>query len=231
MSEDNTYDKYLFYAKTTEGSIVKGLVDTLQKKLSKIELRLTKQGIYSKVSNGKERNNILFNIGLLRDNFNEYHCEFENNCIGLNSEHTQDQTYSVKRKQTVVMYIEKSSPEKFMIKIIPQINGDQRCKVGFVIIQKVQNKDIAIEDRYNNPILIEPIDFQRVCKDISRTHSKKIILDVGKGWVRFSGESREITGCSFNFGINFDKIAEGYVSINYIGGKEYEKKSTQAVEL
>jgi uncharacterized protein YjbI with pentapeptide repeats len=32
------------------------------------------------------------------------------------------------------------------------------------------------------------------------------------------------------FGINFDKIAKGYISINYIGGKDYEKKTTEAVD-
>lgn len=36
---------------------------------------------------------------------------------------------------------------------------------------------------------------------------------------------------SKQFGINFDKISEGFVTVNYVGGKDYEKKSTQAVEL
>lgn len=36
---------------------------------------------------------------------------------------------------------------------------------------------------------------------------------------------------SKQFGINFDRIGEGFVTIKYIGGKDYEKRNTQAVEL
>jgi hypothetical protein len=36
---------------------------------------------------------------------------------------------------------------------------------------------------------------------------------------------------SKQFGINFDRISEGFVTIKYIGGKDYEKRNTQAVEL
>lgn len=36
---------------------------------------------------------------------------------------------------------------------------------------------------------------------------------------------------SKQFGINFERISEGFVTIKYIGGKDYEKRNTQAVEL
>jgi len=36
---------------------------------------------------------------------------------------------------------------------------------------------------------------------------------------------------SKQFGVNFDRISEGFVTIKYIGGKDYEKRNTQAVEL
>ena len=36
---------------------------------------------------------------------------------------------------------------------------------------------------------------------------------------------------SKQFGINFDRISEGFVTVKYIGGKDYEKRNTQAVEL
>ena len=36
---------------------------------------------------------------------------------------------------------------------------------------------------------------------------------------------------SKQFGVNFDRISEGFVTIKYIGGKDYEKRQPQAVEL
>lgn len=36
---------------------------------------------------------------------------------------------------------------------------------------------------------------------------------------------------SKQFGIDFDRISEGFITVKYIGGKDYEKKSTQAIEL
>jgi len=36
---------------------------------------------------------------------------------------------------------------------------------------------------------------------------------------------------SKQFGIDFEKISEGFITVKYIGGKDYEKKPTQAVEL
>lgn len=200
MNTNNGYSEYVFYAKTSEGSTIKSLVDTFCKQLCKIELNINKDGIVSQMMNGKEKNNMLFNLDLVCDDFDEYFCEQDHICVGLNAHHTQDQTYSVKKKNTIIMYIIKSHPDVFYIEVIPQINGEQRRKKGFVTIQKIQYKYIPLPDHYNAPILIEPNDYHRMCKDISRTHSKKILMDVGHGWVRFKGESREITGCDFIFG-------------------------------
>lgn len=200
MNTDNRYSEYIYYVKTSEGSTIKTLIDTFCKQLCKIELNLSKTGIVSQMMNGKEKNNMLYDLELLRDNFDEYYCEQEHICVGLNAHHTQDQTYSVKKKNTIIMYITKSQPDLFYIEVIPQMNGEQRKKKGFVTIQKIQYKEIPLPDHYNDPILIESTDYHRMCKDISRTHSKKIIMDVGYGWVRFRGESREITGCDFIFG-------------------------------
>lgn len=200
----NRYSDYIFFAKTSEGSTIKSLVDTFCKQLSNIELNLNKNGITSQMMNGKDRNNMLYDLNLVRDNFDEYYCEIDHQCVGLNSHHTQDQTYSVKKKNTVILFITTAEPEKFFIEVVPQMNGETRKKTGFITIQKIQDKDIQLPVNYNNPILIESNDYHRMCKDISRTHSKKILMDVGNGWIRFRGEARNITGCDFIFGTQTD---------------------------
>jgi len=197
---DNRYKDYLYYAKTSDGSTIKVLIDTFCKQLCKIEFNLTPNGIFSQMMNGKDKNNMLYDLELQRNNFEEYHCEHDHICVGLNSVHTQDQTYSVKKKYTVIIFIEKANPDLFYIEVIPQLNGEQRRKKGFVTIQKIQYKEIPLPQNYCDPILIESSDYHRMCKDISRTHSKKIVMDVGHGWIRFRGETREITGCDFIFG-------------------------------
>lgn len=202
---NSKYSQYIFYASTGDGSTIKNLIDTFCKQLCKLEFILNKNGIFSQIMNGKDKNNILFDLNLTSKEFDEFYCEPELTCIGLNAYHTQNQTYSIKKKNTITMYISKDNPDRFYIEVIPQINGESRRKRGYVTIQKIQNKVIPLPLNYNNPILIESADYHKMCKDISRTHSKKIMLDVGSNWIRFRGESREITGCDFIFGKNIDE--------------------------
>lgn len=199
-STSDMYSDYIYYAKTSDGSTIKSLIDTFCKQLTKLEFNFMKTGIVAQMMNGKDKNNMLYDLDLVRDKFDEYYCSQEYICVGLNAQHTQDMTYSVKKKNTIVLYIKRNEPDKFYTDVIPHMNGEERKKTSFVMIQKIQYKEIPLPQNYNDPILIEPTDYHRMCKDISRTHSKKIVMDVGNGWVRFRGESREITGCDFIFG-------------------------------
>lgn len=199
MNNDK-YSDYHFYAKTGDGSTIKMLIDVFCKQLSRLEFNLSKCGIFGQMMNGKDKNNILYDLDLPKDNFDVFHCVPDYFFIGLNSHHFQTQTYSVKKKNTIILHVLKSEPERFYISILPQSNGEQRIKIGFLTIQKVQYKEIPLPLNYMNPILIESTDYHRMCKDISRTQSKKIMLDVGDGWIRFRGDSREITSCEFIFG-------------------------------
>lgn len=197
---ENLHEEYIFYAKTSDGSTIKNLVDALTKQICKFEFRFQKDGIYGQMMNGKEKNNLLYDIELLRSNFHQYICEFDHKCLGLNAVHTQDQTYSIKKKHTVVLCIPRASPDHLYIEVILPTNGEQRRKRGYVTIQKIQYKVINLPQGYGDPVLLDPSDYQRTCKDINRTQSKKIILDVGDGWIKFRGDNRDITGCEFIFG-------------------------------
>jgi hypothetical protein len=72
---------------------------------------------------------------------------------------------SVKKKDSIELFIEEKSPNDLGIKVIPKENN--RITISYVKIQSIQNLDIDIPVGYGKPIIVNSSDFQKMIKEMS----------------------------------------------------------------
>jgi hypothetical protein len=72
---------------------------------------------------------------------------------------------SIKKKDSIELFIEERCPNDLGIKVIPKENN--RTTISYVKIQSIQNLDIDIPVGYGKPIIVNSSDFQKMIKEMS----------------------------------------------------------------
>ena len=98
---------------------------------------------------------------------------------------------SIKKKDTVEIFINKDNDNNFGIKIIPKDNT--RVTTSYIKIQNIQNINVQLEQKNTKPIIILSSDFQKMIKDMITI-----------------GNTIEITSTTHS--INFNCITDGVYS-------------------
>jgi len=209
---------YLFYAKVTKGFIPKTTFDALATSMSRITLRLTKTGIYTRQTDTDDirYSRILWDVEWKRENFSQYSCKKEFN-ITLNSKHIQRMLRSVKKKESVAFFI--SEDDENCIKITIQPTGAQhdgpakRSETVSLSIHHVNNENLAIphlpdiwkdddnveRNAYGFPMVIGANDFQKIKK--MSTTAKTINLTIQKNnYISFYAGDSMVLSSNLTFG-------------------------------
>lgn len=79
---------------------------------------------------------------------------------------------SIKKKDSLKLYIAESNPTELIIKTIPKENT--RITTSGIKIQNIQNLDIDIPTGYGKPIIVPSAEFQKMCKDLGSIGSTNI---------------------------------------------------------
>jgi hypothetical protein len=72
---------------------------------------------------------------------------------------------SVKKKDSLELFIDDKSPNDLAIKVIPKENN--RITISYIKIQNVQNLEIDIPTGYGKPIIVNSSDYQKLVKEMS----------------------------------------------------------------
>jgi len=163
----------VFKAKTQEGYTVKILSELLQNIIMIACLKITKEGIFLRMTDSQMC--ILTDIELLRNNFNIYQMNTEDMFIGLNLGHLFKMLKSVKKKDSLVIYIDDETPDRLFLVVNPKENN--RVSTSSVCIQHTQNISIPLPTGYQNPIIIPSNEYQRTLKDMNNI-SKTLSFNV-----------------------------------------------------
>lgn len=167
----------IFYADASKGYTVKVLVDILSGALSRATFCLGKSGITVREADANE--NLLFDGEFFRENFREYKCRKEMH-ISLNLKHLQKMIRNVKKKDSMVIFIDKDRKTHLGLTIKPESESQKsnRSETIFVSIQhektpeqldlpeKCQTDD-GIKNVYGYPMVIPATDFQKIKKMMS----------------------------------------------------------------
>lgn len=192
----NTASKYKFRLITSEAHRIKVLCELLQHSLKQVCFEIDKSGIKLRLTDTD--NNILIDLDLERESFRTFKCP-EPLFIGINSTHLYKMLKSIKKKESLELYIEEKNPSYLTIRI--QNSDPENNSVGIdkVRIQNVQNIDIALPDGYEDPIVVPSSEFSKLLKSMNNI-SKKIFITSHKDWIHLFCDAGEIYNSQKFFG-------------------------------
>lgn len=108
---------------------------------------------------------VLIDLKLFGENFTTY--KFNNDkkmFLGINLNHFHKMLKSIKKKDSIELFIDDSAPTDLGIKVIPKENN--RTTISYVKIQSIQNLDIDLPNGYGKPTIISSAEYQKIIKDM-----------------------------------------------------------------
>ena len=196
----------MFKAKTNEGYVFKVITELLLQNIKTCCWELAEEGISLRMTDNLKK--ILLDIKLDANNFQIYKFRYPSKkMIGLNLTHLHKMLKSIKKKDTVEIFINDDDDNNFGIRVIPKDNT--RITTSYIKIQNIQNINVQLDQKYSKPIIILSNDYQKMIKDM---------ITIGS----------QIEVSSTEHTINFKCIANGVFSREVMfGNPEEDEDDTQ----
>lgn len=167
----------IFKAKTHCAYTIKILAELLQNNIKTACFELDEDGI--KLSMMDHHETILIQLSLESENFTLYKFKLkEKKFLGINLNHFHRMLKSIKKKDSLQLFINDEFPNDLGIKVIPKENN--RVTTSFIKIQEKQNISIEVPTGYDKPVIVPSSEYQKMCKDM--THIGNIIRVTSKNF-------------------------------------------------
>jgi len=154
--------EYTFRCKTSEAYMIKILLELLHNNIKTGCFELTQQRIHFCMTDANKRTLVHFELNA--KDFNLYHLKPDVLKIGLNINHFYKMLKSIKKKDSVVLFIREDEPFELGIQIVPK--DHQRLTTSCIRIQTIQNLEILLPGPYPQSTLVSASEFSKMCKDM-----------------------------------------------------------------
>lgn len=153
----------LFNATTNNAHTIKILSEIIYNNIKNICLEISKHAI--KITAINSLNTILLDIKLSAKNFNKFVLNSnEVSYIGINASHLYKMLRSIKKKDTLRLFIDEKNMHEIGIEITSK--EKERVCTSYIAIIREQIKIIEIPDGYTNSSLIFTHEFSKAIKDL-----------------------------------------------------------------
>ncbi len=194
-----------FKCKTGEAYQIKVLAELLTNNLKTGCFEVSNDGIKLRMFDHPRKT--LVDLRLLGENFSYYKFKYNDPiCLGLNLNHFHRMLKSIKKKDSLQLFIDPSIPNELGIRTIPKENT--RITTSGIKIQEVQNLDIDIPTGYGKPVIVPSSEFQKMCKDLSSIGSININVRARDFHIEFIADADGILKRKVTFGENEDSDDE-----------------------
>lgn len=173
---------YTFRAKTVEAYTLKSLSEVLQNILTDVCFTFDKDGIKLLTVDNKRPARLLVHLNLIGEKYDEYYCPKPLN-VGVNLQHLYKMLKSIKKKDQIILFINKNTPTLLGITTI-QADTNQQVTSN-IKIQKLAQVATEIPQNYGHPIHIPTSTFQKMCKDMQSISNELRIYAKGS-FLKFS---------------------------------------------
>ena len=165
MNED-----YIFYCKTSQAYQIKILSDILSNIIKVACFQLYSGGINLRMMDCNQK--ILIDLKLEKDNFNFFFynssfIEKEILNVGLTLSHMQRQIKSIKKRDSIEIYILKNKPDEISFKLLPKDLTLSRITISSLKIQKIHHINVELPPPYPHSILVNTSEFTKLIKEMS----------------------------------------------------------------
>lgn len=201
----------LFTCKTNEAHVVKCLSELLQNSLKNTSFEIDQKGIRLKMTDSNKK--ILIDLELFAENFSLFKFKSSKKLyIGLNQSHFYKMLKTIKKKDSIVLFIEDEKTTDLGIQIIPKEKN--RVTESFIKIQNIQHLDIDVPEGYSNPVIVPSSEYQKMCKDMANI-SNTISVTSTKYNIKFSSNAGSVYSREVTFGENdqeddFDPVTQEF---------------------
>lgn len=152
-----------FTAKTNEAYHLKILAELLTNNLKTGCFEISDNGISLRQMDAHRKT--LIDLQLNSENFSVYKFKPDyKTFLGLNLNHFHKMLKSIKKKDSVEIFINENFPLDLGIKAIPKENT--RITTSCIKIQNIQNLDIDLPTGYGKPVIVKSSEFQKMTKDM-----------------------------------------------------------------
>lgn len=183
------FKDYDFYARTEQGFIPKTAFEALHLSVTRITLRLKKDGIFIREADTDkaELSRVLWDISWESENFVKYICRKEFD-ISLNVKQIKQMLKAVKKKESTAFFISKNEPNKLCITIQPTSStATARSENISIIIRHEEHvEDVGLPEYfeddgkfykvYDLPVVIPANDLQKIKKNFSSAKVIDVII-------------------------------------------------------
>lgn len=167
----------IFKAKTHNAYIIKILAELLQNNIKTACFEIDVNGISLCMMD--HHRTILIELYLESENFTLYKFKSKDKLfLGVNLNHFHKMLKSIKKKDSMQLFINDDAPNDLGIKVIPKENN--RITTSFIKIQGIQTLDIDVPTGYGKPIIVPSSEYQKMCKDMA--HIGNMINIVAKNF-------------------------------------------------
>jgi proliferating cell nuclear antigen PCNA len=193
----------IFKAKSQEAYVIKILAELLANNIKTGCFVIDDTGIYLCMIDHHRR--LLIDLSLKAENFVMYRFNSKKMYIGINLNHFHRMLKSIKKKDSIELFIDDDSLTDLGIKVIPKENN--RVTTSYVKIQSIQNLDIDIPETTSKPIIVSSSEMQKMLKDFGSIGST-LIVDSRNFKIKFSCNTGGILKRTVEFGENDDSDDE-----------------------
>lgn len=195
-----------FKCKTGEAYQIKVLAELLTNTLKTGCFEVCKEGLTLRMFDHPRKT--LINLKLLSENFTLYKFKSDDPTfyIGLNLHHFHKILKSIKKKDSLQLFIDATEPTLLGIKTIPKEHT--RTTTSGIKIQKIQNIDAELPVGYGKPVIVPSSEFQKMCKDLSTIGSANIRVVAQDFRIEFLADADGILSRKVVFGENDDSDSD-----------------------
>ena len=160
----------IFKLKSTEAYVIKILAELLSNNIKTGCFCIDTTGI--ELCQMDHHRRVLINLKMHANKFPTYKFNSKKMFLGIHLPHFHKMLKSIKKKDSIELYIDDETPTDLYIKVIPKENN--RVTTSTIKIQPAQNIDTDIPTGYIKPIIVSSSEFQKMIKDmgnkIGRAH-------------------------------------------------------------
>lgn len=166
----------VFRCKTQDAYVLKVLCELLQNNLRKACFELSENGI--KLCMSDHYHQILIHLDLQSDNFSVYKFKEDKKYIGINLVHLHKMLKTIKKKDSLELFIDDDHPEDLGIRVYPKENNS-RVTTSKVRIQSMQYIDTEFPTGYGKPVIVPSSEYQKMTKELNTIGSTITIYSKG----------------------------------------------------
>ena len=124
--------------------------------------------------------------------------------VGLNLSHFYKMLKNIKKKDSLVLFIEENKEDELGIRVIPKEKN--RITTSFIKIQNLQSLDIDIPSEYDKQVNIPSNEYIKMIKDLFNMGCNTISISSCVGFLKFNCNTNDIYSREIIFGESDEKF-------------------------